>query len=254
MKLDRPLASIDLETSGVDPVKDRIVSVGVTVLHPDGTVNPRGWSRLFNPGIPIPEAATAIHGISDADVKDCPPFSSFAAAFHQRLAGKDLLFYNGRRLDIPLLDQEFRRCGLKLDLTDVRVVDAQAVYFKREERNLAAAVRRYCGREPEGSHGAGVDSADTLDVLLGQLKEYEDLATMSLDELAAYTIMGEHLPVDFAGKFYRDSDGFLCYNFGNSKDRRVQQNPGFANWMLSKDFPGNTLDCLREELDRLAAL
>src|SRR4051812_19909496 len=123
MKLTRPLLFLDLESTGKDPCTDRIVELGVTVLHPDGSVKPRGWSQLFNPGIPIPQEATDIHGIDDAAVANKPPFLEIAPILVQRFVGKDLAGYNLRRFDLPLLDEELRRCGLSLDLRDVAVID-----------------------------------------------------------------------------------------------------------------------------------
>lgn len=250
MKLDRPLLCFDIETTGVDVCKDRIIELGVTILNPDMTVNPRGWSRRFNPEIPIPAAATEVHGITDEMVKDCPPFSTFAPALHQRLTGKDLAGYNLWRLDLPMLDEEFRRCGLKLDLTGVNVIDIQGIFFKKEPRSLADAVRRYCKREHEGAHGAGEDAAATLDVFLEQLVEYSDIPD-SIAGAAEFSRLSDNPFVDVAGKLYRDKEGFACFAFGKNKGLRVQEQLGYARWMLEKgQFPGSTLDAIREELDR----
>jgi DNA polymerase-3 subunit epsilon len=248
MKLDRPILAFDVETTGVDPVKDRIVQIGVSVLHPDFTINPRGWQRLFNPGIPIPAEATAVHGITDEMVKESQPFSAFAPLFLERMQGKDLATYNGRRLDLPVLDQEMRRVNLKLNLEGVRIIDAQTIFFKKEPRSLADAVKRYCKREHVGAHGAGEDAAATLDVLLGQLGEYEDVAAMELDALAQFCVNGDNAPADIAGKLYRDKDGFLCYGFGKNAGARVKDQPGYAQWMASKDFPGSTMEVIAKEL------
>lgn len=251
MQLERPLLLFDIESTGVDVCLDRIVELGVTVLHPDGSVNPRGWSARFNPGIPIPAEATAVHGITDADVAALPPFSHWAPRLHQRFQGKDLATYNGNRFDIPLLDEEMRRCGLKLDLTGVRVIDAAGLFYKKEPRDLGAYIERYCKRPRVGAHGAGTDSSETLEALQAQLAEYDELAEMDLDELARYSRLNEHEPVDIAGKLYRDPEGFVCFAFGKNKDKRVADQKGYANWMFKKDFPGSTLDALEAELSRL---
>jgi DNA polymerase-3 subunit epsilon len=250
MTITRPLACIDTETTGVDPVTDRIIEFGVTVLHPDGTRTK--WESRFNPGMPIPPEATEIHGITDADVADAPRFSELAAKIHRGLQGKDLAGYSLRSLDLPVIDEEMRRCGLKLDLTGVNVIDAAAIFFNKEPRNLEAAVLKYCGRSHEEAHGAAADADATLDVLFGQLAVYGDLAAMDLTALSAFSRRGDNEPVDLAGKLYRDKEGFMCYAFGKAKGARVKDDTGFAYWMLrqsSPPFPGNTCEILRKELE-----
>lgn len=254
LKLTRPLLSLDLESTGVDPQVDRIIELGVSVLHPDGTVKPRGWTQRFNPGIPIPEAATACHGITDADVVDMPLFSSYAGVIHKKMQGKDFCGYNLASYDLPLLDAEFRRCGLKLDMTGVRVIDAKAIFFKKCQRDLAAAVERFCKRKHEGGHSAGVDAQASLEVLVGQLQEFQDLAEMNLDQLAVFSRMSEHEPVDLAGKLYRGADGWLYLAFGKNEGKRVLEQGGYVDWMASKGFPGSTMDSIQEEFDRAEAL
>lgn len=249
MKLERDLLFLDLETTGVDPCVDQIVEIGVSVLHPDGTVNPSGWTRRFKPTMPIPAEATAIHGITDEDVAQCQPFASFAPTLHNRLSGKDLAGYNLARFDLVLLDEEFRRCGLRLNLDGVRVIDAAGIYFKKETRTLADAVRRFAKREPLGIHSAGNDAQDSLDSLLGQVSEFEDLGSMSVDELAAFSRMSEHALVDVAGKLYRDEAGYLCYNFGKNQGKRVIEESGYAHWMFKASFPGSTLEAIEVELN-----
>lgn len=193
LTLTRPLVSIDIESTGLDPVDDRIIQFGVCVLHPDG--HRTTWSQNFNPGIAISAGATAVHGITDEMVKDCPPFADFAAVIWKGLQGKDLLTYNGRSLDLPMLDEELRRCGLKLDLDSqtcpsckgnskdgewccpecrgigvitVNVLDSYSIICNREPRDLAASVKRFCGRDHTEAHGALADAEATLDVLLAQ--------------------------------------------------------------------------------------
>lgn len=244
MKLLRPLCFLDLESTGVDPVKDRIVELGVVVLHPDGQRTQ--FCKRFNPGIPIPKEATEIHGITDAMVADCPPFATLARGILAGLQNKDIGTYNGRRLDLPLLDEELRRCRLKLDLTGVHVIDCFGIFSKKEPRKLEDAVRRYCGREHDGAHGAGADAEATLDVFLGQLAAHEDIAAMDLAGMASFSQISEQKYADLAGKLYFDAEGFICYAFGKRKDQRVKDEPGYADWMLNKaDFPGSTCDVLR---------
>ena len=245
------LLFIDLESTGVDPVRDRIIELGIVTFR-DGERH-RWWQR-FNPGVPIPAEATAIHGITDADVADCPPFAAFAGKIHRGLLDRHICGYNLRRLDLPLADEEMRRCGYKLDLSRVHVIDAFAIFAKKEPRTLSDAVRRYCGREHEGAHGATADAEATLDVLLGELAAYPDLAEMDLAALAAYARMSERQEVDLAGKLYRNADGAVCYAFGKHKDRTVADEPGYAEWILrcqDPPFPGSTRDALEAELTRI---
>jgi DNA polymerase-3 subunit epsilon len=252
MTLTRPLCVLDTETTGVDPVIDRIIEFGCTVYLPDGSR--KKYEQRFNPGMHIPEEATEIHGISDEDVKDMPPFSDHAAKIHRALQGKDIAGYNLRRLDLPLLDEELRRSELKLDLTGVVVIDVAAIFFNKEPRNLEAAVLKYCGRSHEDAHGAAADADATLDVLLGQLAMYEDLAAMELPALAAFARMGDKETIDLAGKLFRDSDGDICYAFGKSKGVKAKVDPGFGYWLLrqtSPPFPCHTCEVLRAEFERL---
>jgi DNA polymerase-3 subunit epsilon len=246
MTLTRPLASIDLETTGVDPVEDRIVSFGVTVLHPDNSRTQ--FQQMFNPGIPIKPEATSVHGITDAMVADKPPFKDFAAKIHRGLIGKDLLGYNLRSLDLPMLDEELRRCGLALDLTGVTIIDSFGIFCKKEPRDLSAAVMKYTGRDHNGAHNALSDSEVTLAVLVGQMLMY------GIEDLAAAAVLSRRDDfeiVDLAGKLYRDADGDVRFAFGKQRGKKVREEIGFASWMLSKDFPGSTKDAIRREFDRL---
>lgn len=249
MNLTRPLASLDIETTGVDPVLDRIISLGVVVLHPDG--KRVEFEQVFNPGIPITPGATAVHGITDAMVADKPPFSKFAVPILKGLQGKDLLGYNIRSLDLPMLDEEFRRCGMVLDISAIAVIDAFGIFAKREPRDLTAAVKKFCNRDHAGAHGALADAAATLDVLMGQLSMY-DMEAMPLGELATYSKRDELDFVDLSGKLYRDAEGDVCFNFGaKTRGKKVRQDTGFAYWVMGKDFPGSTKDALRVELERI---
>lgn len=248
MNLSRPIAFIDIESTGVDPVKDRIIEIGVAVLYPDGVRSPEIFVRRFNPGREIPQSAIEVHGITDDAVRDAPPFSASSAGILRGLQGKDIAGYNLRRFDLPILDEELRRSGLKLDLTGVRVIDCYGIFAKKEPRKLEDAVKRYCGRDHVLSHGAGSDADATLDVLLGQLEAYEDLAKMDLSELAKFSQIEDLQYADLAQKLYYDQDGKICYAFGKHKDCRVRDRMNYAEWMLANGFPGSTCDVLREIL------
>jgi DNA polymerase-3 subunit epsilon len=250
MKLDRPIAFLDLESTGIDPATARIVDFAVVVLAVDGSRSE--WHQRFNPGMPIPPDATAVHGIADADVVNCPPFVKSAKGIQTDLRGKDLAGYNLRGFDLPLLDEELRRCGLKLDLDDTRVIDCCGIFRKKEPRKLEDAVRRYApffaGHHP---HDASSDVLATVEVFQGQLAAHPDLAAMTISDLAEYSRMSDRKEADLAGKLYIDADGDLCFGFGLHVNQKVKLHGDYADWMLRKDFPGSTLDCLRAELRRL---
>lgn len=251
LTLTRPLAVLDTETTGTDPVCDRIIEFGVTVYHPDGRLNT--FEQRFNPdGVPISAGALEAHGITEEMLKDCPPFSEFAEKIHRGLQGKDIAGYNLRGLDLPLLDEELRRSGLKLDLSGVHIIDSASIFFNKEPRDLTAAYKFYCNKDLTDAHGAAADAAATLEVLLGQLERYNDLAAMDLAALAAFSRRGDKDYADLAGKLYRDSDGDLRYAFGQkTRDVKVRHDVGFAYWVLGKDFTGNTKEVLEAELARI---
>jgi DNA polymerase-3 subunit epsilon len=250
VKIERPIVFLDIESTGVDPVHDRIVELGMVAYLPDGQRVP--WSKRFNPEMPIPPASTEVHGITDEDVKDCPLFADYAGKVARSIAGKDLAGYNPWRMDLPMLDEELRRAGHKLDLTGVRVIDCFGIFSKKEPKKLEDAVRKYCGREHDGAHGALADAAATLDVFLGQIGMYPELAAMELGSIADFSRIQDNPYIDVAGKLYRDKDGDARYAFGPQRDKKVSDEPGFGHWMLNKDFPESTREALMAEFDRLA--
>ena len=243
MKFERPIIFLDTETTGVDPVKDRIVELGIVVILPDMTC--RRWVQRFNPEMPIPAEATEVHHIKDTDVAGCPIFREWAQRVVAAFKGKDIAGYNLWRLDLPIIDEELRRCGLKLDLDGVRVIDCFGIFSKKEPRKLEDAVRRYCGRDHDGAHGAGADAMATYDVFLGQMSAYPDLDGLGLEKVAEYSRMSEFRPADVAGKLYYDKDGNLRFGFGKNKDKLVCENLDYVDWMLRKgNFPGSTCEML----------
>ena len=248
LKLDRPLAVFDIEATGLNPRADRIVELAIVLLMPDRS----RASRVFriNPGLPIPAGATAIHGITDADVATCPPFVAVADDVLRVLEGADLCGYNILRFDIPLLVEEFLRCGKTFDMSGRRIVDAQRIFHKREPRDLTAALAFYCGEMHLNAHGASADVDATIRVLEGQLERYSDLPR-NLDELDEYCNPRDPSWVDTTGKL-RWHQGEIVVNFGRKKDtplrELVAEDPGFVKWMLRSDFPRDVQDILRNTL------
>lgn len=251
MNLARSLVFIDVESTGVDIQLDRIIELGLLVYDGQSVVLER--VRRFNPGIPIKPEATEKHGITDADVANEPPFcASVGRGFLKVIEGRDLAGYNLARFDLPIIDEELRRVGLYLNLSGVKVVDVQGIYFRKDPRTLSDAVRRYCGREHDQAHQSVADVRATLDVLNGQLIAHPDLAGMSVAELAEYSANDQEDFIDVARKLYRDADGDACYAFGKNRDKKVRDDRGYAHWMLKADFPGSTREALARELERLS--
>lgn len=254
LSLTHPIVFIDVESIGVDPETARIIEFAACVLHPDHAR--KYFCQRFNPEMPIPKESTEIHGISDADVKDCPPFRDHAVKIHRAMQQRDIGGYNLRRLDLPVIDAEFRRSGLKLDVTGINIIDAFGIYQKKDPRKLENAVAKYCGRSHENAHGAAADAEASLDVWLGQMGMHEDLRGMGLDEQAQFCLQGDNQPADLAGKLYL-KDGEMYYAFGKAKDKCVADDPGFGMWMLrqnSPPFPGSTCEVLTAEFKRLGLM
>ena len=232
--LQRPVAFIDLETTGLDTDEARIVQLATLKLFPSGETILH--SRMVNPGMPIPPGAVAIHGITDENVAGCPRFGEIAPGVAAFLAGCDLAGYNIAAYDVPLLEAEFRRAGIEFSLEGRRIVDAMRIFHTREPRNLEGAVRFYCGLDIEDAHSAEADTLSSFQVLVGQFKRYPDLP-LDLDELDRISRPPEWF--DRSGKLIWQ-DGELCLNFGKHKEHVlsevVESDPGYIEWMLRKDF------------------
>ncbi len=249
INLDRPLAVFDIESTGTSPRADRIIELAAIRVEPDGRETCRHW--LVNPGMHIPVESTAIHGITDDIVRECPTFAQIAGQVDAFLKGCDLGGYNVLRFDIPMLSEEFMRAGLNLDVDNRRVLDAQRIYHQREPRDLAAALRFFCGREHADAHGAEADTRATLDVLKGEFRRYDDLPRdmAALDRLFNAT---DPFNADRGGRL-RWVDGELTINFGKKKGVRVKdlvvEDPGYLKWILKGDFPMDTRKIVQDALD-----
>jgi DNA polymerase-3 subunit epsilon len=234
------LIVFDLETTGADRLTDRIVEIAALRIVKDGSFTV--LDRRVNPGMKIPSESTAVHGISDEDVKDAPPFKDIAAEIAAFFEGCDLAGYSVRAFDVPVLVREFERAGVPFRLEGRRIVDAQTIYFKKEPRDLAAALRFFGGREHEGAHSALVDVVASAEVLAGQLARYADLPR-SLDELHRFSTPAEGRFVDLEKRFLW-RDGQAVFAFGEFRGRLLSEvaasNPGYLDWILSKDFPHDT--------------
>ena len=244
LQLTKPLAFIDLETTGVNLGTDRIVEIAIVKILPDGSQTTK--RKLINPGMPIPKASSDLHGITDEMVKDAPVFKQIAHELKQMLDGCDLAGYNSNRFDVPLLVEEFLRVEVEFDMKGRRMVDVQQIFYKMEPRTLSAAYQFYCGKTLDGAHSAAVDAGATYEILESQLQRYESLGT-TIDSILKS--VGEEPIVDFAKRFVWEN-GVEVFNFGKFKGKPVadvlKAEPQYYDWMMKGDFPQHTKQKLTE--------
>ncbi len=245
LNLTRPIVFFDLETTGVDTSKDRIVELSMIKIAPDGEKTIK--TRRINPEMPIPASSTAIHGISDEDVKDCPTFQQIAKSLAQFVAGCDFGGFNSNRFDVPVLVEEFMRAGVDVDFKKRKFVDVQNIFHKMEQRTLVAAYKLYCGKDLEAAHSAEADTMATYEVLLAQIEKYPELEN-DINFLAEFSTRAE--AVDFAGFIVYNEKREEVFGFGKHKGKRVsdvfQREPGYYSWMSDGNFPLYTKKVITE--------
>ena len=243
LNLKRPIVFFDLETTGTDISKDRIVEICYIKVYPDG--REVEYTKRVNPGMHIPECASAVHGIYDEDVKDAPLFKDVAREIANAFEGCDIAGFNSNRFDLPLLAEEFLRAQVDIDLSRHNAIDVQVLYHKREPRTLAAAHRFYCGEDFDNAHSALADTRATYNVLKAQLDHYDDLEN-DMDVLAKESSFTR--PVDFAGRIVYDENEREVFNFGKYKgmpvDAVLDRDPGYYGWMMNGEFSLNTKQVL----------
>ena len=236
LELSAPLVVFDIESTGVSPRKDRIIELAAVKVSEDGAEETRTW--LLNPTIPIPPETSAIHGITDDIVKDCPTFADKAVEIFEFFRGASLGGFNSDRFDIPCLEEEFARVGMNFGSSQRKHVDVQRIYHRMEPRDLSTAVRFYLGRDHEGAHGAEADAKATLAVLKAQLAKYPGLPRTDV-EMDEYLVPHDPLNADRMGVL-RWRDGELTVNFGKKKGEILRKllvnEPNFLKWMLKGDF------------------
>lgn len=240
LNLKNPIIFFDLEATGLDIAKDRIVELCYIKVEPNG--NEESRSMRINPTIHIPEASSAIHGIYDSDVQGCPTFKDIAGNLATTFKGCDLAGFNSNRFDIPLLVEEFMRAGVLLDLSKRKFVDVQNIYHKLERRTLIAAYKYYCNKDLENAHSALADTRATYEVLQAQLEKYPNELKNDIGFLADYSKMTNN--VDFAGRLIYNDKGEEVINFGKYKGKLVKDvlrtDPGYYGWVQEADFSLNT--------------
>ena len=245
LNLKRPLAFIDLETTGINVSTDRIVELSVLKISPNGKEE---WmTTRVNPEMAIPPKTTAIHGIKDEDVINSPTFKEVGRKLAAFLEGCDLAGYNAVKFDIPVLAEEFLRVNIDFNFRKRKYIDVQVIFYKKEQRTLAAAYQFYCKKELEGAHGSKADTAATFEVLKSQLDRYQDLEN-DVEKLADYSSFNNN--VDFAGRIILDENDVEIFNFGKHKGKSVElvfsEEPAYYSWMMNGDFPLYTKKVLTE--------
>ncbi|AXY75108.1 3'-5' exonuclease [Paraflavitalea soli] len=248
LQLSKPLAIIDLETTGINLSTDRIVEIAIVKIGTDGSKLVK--RKLLNPEIPISVVSSDLHGITNEMVKDAPTFKQVANEIKQFLENCDLAGYNSNRFDIPMLAEEFLRVGLDFDFKGRRLVDVQKVFHLMEQRTLSAAYKFYCNKTLEGAHGAEADATATWEVLEAQVVKYPQLGNTVESILK---VIGEDNTVDFARRMVLEN-GVEVFNFGKHKGRAVadvlKAEPQYYDWMMKGDFPMHTKQKLTEIFNR----
>lgn len=241
LNLTKSVVFFDLETTGTNITRDRIVEISLIKVMPGGEELER--TRRVNPEMPIPAEATAIHHITDADVASEPTFRQIAKSLAEIFSDSDIAGFNSNRFDIPLLLEEFHRAGVTLDLSKTRFIDVQTIFHKKEQRTLTAAYKFYCGKNLDDAHSANADTRATYEVLKAQLDHYSDLPN-DMKALADYSSHTNN--VDFAGRLIYDDKRREVINFGKYKGQLAEtvlkNDSGYYGWIMQGDFPQNTKD------------
>lgn len=246
LNLKKPIVFLDLETTGIDASKDRIVELSLVKVMPDGTTETK--TRRLNPEMHIPEAASAVHGIYDKDVAECPTFRSVAKSLAAYVAGCDFAGYNSNKFDIPVLVEEFLRADCDIDFSKCKFIDVQNIFHRMEQRTLVAAYKFYCDKDLTNAHSAEADTVATYEVLLAQLDRYGDELQNDVEFLSEFSSRGK--TADFAGRILLDEKGVAVFGFGKHKGRSVaevfQDEPSYYAWMMNGDFPLYTKKVITE--------
>lgn len=239
LSLKKPIIFFDLETTGTNILSDRIVEISYIKVMPSGAETER--TLRVNPGMPIPAEATAIHHITDDDVKDKPTFRQVAQELANEFQGADLAGFNSNRFDIPMLMEEFIRAGVSIDLSRHKFVDVQTIFHKMEQRTLIAAYKFYCGKDLTEAHSANADTQATYEVLKAQLDHYPTLKN-DIEYLSEFSSQNKN--VDLMGRIIYNADHKEVFNFGKYKGQLVEdvfrRDLGYYSWMMQGEFPANT--------------
>ena len=229
----------------MDTATDRIVEISLVKIDVDGTKSVK--TRRINPEMPIPAAATAVHGITDEDVKDEPTFRQIARSLAQYIEGCDFGGFNSNRFDLPMLVEEFMRAGVDVDFRKRKFVDVQTIFHRKEQRTLVAAYKFYCDKDLENAHSAEADTLATYEVLEAQIERYPDIGD-TVEQLAEFSSTGAN--VDFAGRIALNDKGEEIFTFGKYRGQSVEEifrkEPSYYKWMMDGDFPQYTKKVITE--------
>ena len=243
--LTKPLVIFDLETTGINTSKDRIVELFMIKVQPDGARS--DYYQRFNPEMPIPPEITAIHGISDADVANEPVFKDKAHELNQFLLNCDFAGFNSNKFDFPMLVEEFYRAGIDFEVSKRKFIDAQKIFHLMEPRNLSAAFKFYCSKELDNAHSAKADTEATWEIIQSQLDKYSNLEP-NIDFLHKFS--GQNNLADLAGRLVYNDKQEVVFNFGKHKGKRVvdvfKSDYGYYDWMMQGDFPQQTKKVLTQ--------
>jgi DNA polymerase-3 subunit epsilon len=254
LHLDRPLCIFDLEATGLNINKERIVQIAILKINVDGSENK--FEAIINPETPISEEVSQIHGITNEKVIDKPTFAQIADEIASFIGESDLAGYNSNKFDIPLLAEEFLRVGHPFDLSSKKFIDVQNIFHKMEQRTLVAAYKFYCNKELTNAHQAMNDTIATWEVLKAQLEKYKELEP-NTSFLAEFTKNGKN--IDFAGRLAYNDKNEATYNFGKHKGKTIKEvnqiEPGYYSWFISPqtDFPLHTKQKLRDIMEEIKA-
>lgn len=251
LKLTAPAIVFDLETTGTSITADRIVEISIIKIQPNGDEEVK--TRRINPGIPIPAEATAVHGISDDDVKDCPTFAQIAKALYEWIEGCDLIGFNSNRFDIPMLAEEFLRAGIDPKFHERCMVDVQVIYHKMEPRTLSAGYKFYTGQTLEDAHSAEADTRATYEILQAQIERYGEELGDSMEQLSA--VANYKRQVDYAGTLVYNEAGDILINIGKYKGQLVKdvlaRDFGYYSWITKSDFTLDTKMCFTRIVEEM---
>lgn len=266
LNLKKPLVFLDLETTGTNVASDRIVELALVKINPDGSMVSRpnksnGEGRfLVNPGVPIPNETSLVHGIYDEDVTDAPTFEAIAGKLFIFLQGCDLAGFNSNKFDLPLLAEEFLRAGIDFSLEDRNIIDVQVLFHLMEQRTLRAGYKFYLGKSLDNAHEALADTMATYEIFVEQVKRYQgekvfdlrgnELATFDNDMEVLHKVSQRHRPADLMGRMVYNDDHEIVFNFGKYRGKSVKEvllnDSGYYGWMMQGDFPLYTKKVLKE--------
>lgn len=254
LNLERSIVFFDLETTGLNISKDKIVEIAIVKVNPDQSEET--YCKRINPEMPIPAESSEIHGIKDEDVKDCPTFKDLALEIKAFIGDSDLAGYNSNKFDIPFLLEQFLTLDIDFSMKDRRFVDVQTIFHKMEQRTLEAAYKFYCNKDLKNAHSAEADAVATYEVLKAQLDRYKEVEN-DINFLWEFTQTGKNKKIDFVGRLALNKKNEVIYNFGKHSGKTIAEvyevEPGYHRWILDNEFPLYTKKIVKEETDQLIA-